>query len=112
MAIDAGLCDVAFLLFAGWVLNGSTTQRYKGNLNLRRDGLDVSRLISDLREVMFSAGSACASETGRPSRILGAIGLTQKQARGSVRIGFGRYTTLAELEAAADLINNAASQQG
>ena len=116
MAADAAhvaaLWGRASELFADWSVNGSATQRYKGNLNLRRDGLDVGRLMSDVREVMFSAGSACASESGKPSRILAAIGLTQEQARGSVRLGFGRYTTAEQLEAAADLINNAASQQG
>ena len=99
-------------LFAGWRLNGSAEARYKGNLNIRRDGIDVPRLMSDAREVAFSAGSACASESGKPSRILAAIGLTPEQARGSVRIGFGRYTTLEQLEAAAELLDNAAAQQG
>ena len=108
----AALWNRARELFAGWQLNGSAGQRYHGNLNIRRDGLDVGRLMSDVREVMFSAGSACASETGKPSRILAAIGLTQDQAKGSVRIGFGRYTTLEQLERAAVLIDAAAEQQG
>jgi cysteine desulfurase len=105
------LWDRALELFPGWRLNGSALHRYRGNLNLRRDGLDVSRLMSDVRDVMFSAGSACASESGKPSRILAAIGLTQSQARGSIRLGFGRYTTLSELEQAADMIMRAATQQ-
>ena len=116
MAADAahvsGLWSRARALFAGWQLNGSAELRYKGNLNIRREGLDVARLMSDVREVMFSAGSACASETGKPSRILAAIGLSPEQARGSVRIGFGRYTTVEQLEEAAELIDNAAAQQG
>ena len=99
-------------LFAGWRLNGSAEARYKGNLNIRRDGIDVPRLMSDAREVAFSAGSACASESGKPSRILAAIGLTAEQSRGAVRIGFGRYTAAEQLEEAAELINNAATQQG
>lgn len=107
----ASLWDRARVLFSGWHLNGSPQARYKGNLNLRRDGLDVARLMSDLREVMFSAGSACASESGKPSRILAAIGLTQQQARGSIRLGFGRYTTMTELEQGADMIMRAAAQQ-
>jgi cysteine desulfurase len=110
------LWDRARELFAGWTLNGSATRRYKGNLNLRcaddNGGLDVARLMSDLREVMFSAGSACASESGKPSRILAAIGITPEQARGSIRLGFGRYTTVEELEAAAEMVNHAAAQQG
>lgn len=108
----AALWTRARELFAGWTLNGSATQRWKGNLNLRNDGLDVGRLMSDVREVMFSAGSACASESNRPSRILAAIGLTPEQARGSIRLGFGRYTTVEELEAAAEMVNHAAAQQG
>lgn len=108
----AALWARALELFSGWHLNGSAEARYRGNLNIRRDGLDVGRLMSDLREVMFSAGSACASESGKPSRILAAIGLTPEQARGSIRLGFGRYTTMAELEEAAGLVIHAAAQQG
>ena len=108
----ATLWDRAQALFAGWDLNGSADQRYKGNLNIRRPGLDVARLMSDVRQVCFSAGSACASESRKPSRILAALGLTADQAKGSVRLGFGRYTSLAELEQAAQSINAAASQQG
>jgi len=108
----AALWDHWRELFPGWHLNGSAAARYKGNLNLRKDGLDVARLMSDVREVAFSAGSACASETGKPSRILAAIGLSAEQARGSVRIGFGRYTTIDELERAAAMITSAAALQG
>jgi cysteine desulfurase len=37
-------------------------------------------------------GSACASGSGRLSHVLRAIGLTDRQARSSIRLGFGRYT--------------------
>jgi cysteine desulfurase len=80
-----------------WRLNGTAAPRYHGNLNLRRAGLDVARLMSDLRDLAFSAGSACASGSGRPSHVLRALGLTEPQARASIRIGFGRYTTEEEL---------------
>ncbi|MEO1047285.1 MAG: aminotransferase class V-fold PLP-dependent enzyme [Pseudomonadota bacterium] len=98
-------------MFADWTLNGSADDRWHGNLNLRRDGLDVGRLMSEVRTVMFSAGSACASGSGRPSHVLKAIGLSDAQAKSSIRLGFGRYTKLEELEEAAKLINNAAAQQ-
>lgn len=106
------LWKVAKELFADWILNGSEIQRWHGNLNIRRDGLDVARLMSDCRTVMFSAGSACASGSGRPSHVLKAIGLSDAQAKSSIRLGFGRYTTLAEIEEAAALINRAAEVQG
>jgi cysteine desulfurase len=98
--------------FAGWTLNGSAEARWHGNLNLRRDGLDVARLMSELRDVAFSAGSACASGSGKPSHVLTALGLTREQARSSIRLGFGRYTTREALAAAADRITIAAAQQG
>ena len=99
------------MLPSDWIVNGSTAMRYKGNLNLRRDGLDAPRLISEVREVAFSAGSACASGSGRPSHVLRAIGLSESQARSSIRLGFGRYTTPAELREGFRLIFAAADNQ-
>ncbi|MDP8994584.1 MAG: cysteine desulfurase [Pseudomonadota bacterium] len=98
-------------LTAGWTLNGSESERYRGNLNLRRDGLDAARLISELRGVAFSAGSACASGSGRPSHVLAAIGLSEREARGSIRLGFGRYTGEEELVRALTAIEEAAERQ-
>jgi cysteine desulfurase len=80
-----------------WIVNGSADQRYHGNLNIRRKGVDASRLISDLRDLAFSLGSACASGSGRPSHVLRALGLSDREARSSIRLGFGRYTTEIEL---------------
>lgn len=94
-----------------WELNGSTTRRYLGNLNIRREGLDAARLISELRDVAFSAGSACASGSGRPSHVLRAIGLSDAQARSSIRLGFGRYTTASDLRDALRMIFAAADRQ-
>ncbi|MCT2558571.1 cysteine desulfurase [Tsuneonella sp. YG55] len=115
MAADAAHVDVlwdrARELFGDWDLNGSADARWHGNLNIRRKGLDVNRLMSECRTVMFSAGSACASGSGRPSHVLKAIGLTDKQAKSSIRLGFGRYTTIDEIEEAAAIINEAAGRQ-
>jgi cysteine desulfurase len=95
----------------GWILNGSSDRRYRGNLNCRRDGLDGARLLGDCRSVAFSLGSACASGSGRPSHVLRALGLSDKEARSSIRLGFGRYTEEAELTQACRLIAEAAAQQ-
>ena len=96
----------------GWTINGSTERRYHGNLNVRRDRLDVARLMSDCRDIAFSAGSACASGSGRPSHVLTALGLTEREAKSSIRLGFGRYTDEVELTDAIDRINAAARAQG
>jgi len=94
-----------------WNINGSISNRYAGNLNIRRNGIDAARLISELRRVAFSAGSACASGSGRPSHVLSALGLTDSEARSSIRLGFGRYTSLDELEQATAMIVEAAERQ-
>ncbi|MFN3989907.1 MAG: cysteine desulfurase family protein [Erythrobacter sp.] len=107
----AALGQRARALFAGWDVNGSLTHRWPGNLNIRREGLDVARLMSECRGVMFSAGSACASGSGRPSHVLSALGRSSAEAKSSIRLGFGRYTTMADLETAAAAIIAAAEEQ-
>ena len=94
-----------------WIINGSVEQRYHGNLNIRRDGLDVNRLMSELRDIAFSAGSACASGSGRPSHVLRALGRSAAEARSSIRLGFGRYTSEDDIIAGIERIVAAAAAQ-
>ncbi|MDT0574999.1 cysteine desulfurase family protein [Croceicoccus sp. F390] len=107
----AALQRQALASLTGWTVNGSLETRWPGNLNLRKDGLDVARLMSQVRSVAFSAGSACASGSGRPSHVLRAIGLDPSQTKSAIRLGFGRYTTSAQLEEACVLIETAAEAQ-
>jgi cysteine desulfurase len=104
----AKLWDHAAALFADWTINGSVENRYRGNLNIRMQDIDINRLMSECREVIFSAGSACASGSGRPSHVLRAIGLSDAEAKSSIRLGFGRYTTIEEIDSAAEMINSKA----
>jgi cysteine desulfurase len=108
----SGLSGLARSILSRWTLNGSETSRWPGNLSLRLEGLNFPRLMSDCREVAFSAGSACGSGTGAPSRVLTAIGLEPVQARSSIRLGFGRYTTREDVEQACRAIEAAAQAQG
>jgi cysteine desulfurase len=94
-----------------WTINGSVEARYHGNLNVRRAGVDATRVISELRDVAISAGSACASGSGRPSHVLTALGLSRAEVQSSLRVGFGRYTTEAELNEGLDRIIDAANRQ-
>ena len=105
------LWQIARAALPDWTLNGSMTARWHGNLNLWRPGLDVARLMSDCRTVAFSAGSACASGSGRPSHVLQALGLDANAAKSSIRLGFGRYTDPQKLAEALALIASAAKAQ-
>src|SRR3546814_11711583 len=75
-----------------WTINGSAERRYHGNLNLRREGVNALRLMSDARNVAFSLGSACGSGSGKVSHVLRAMGVSETDARASLRLGRGRYT--------------------
>ena len=105
------LWEAARNALPGFTLNGSSGQRWRGNLNIRREGLDIARLMSDLRDIAFSAGSACASGSGKPSYVLRAIGLSDKEARSSIRLGFGRYSRVHEVTEACARIAAAAEAQ-
>ena len=107
-----GLAELARSILARWTLNGSETARWPGNLSLRLEGLNFPRLLSDCRDLAFSAGSACGSGTGAPSRVLSAIGLEAREARNSIRLGFGRYTTRDEVETACRALEAGAAAQG
>ncbi|CAH0495657.1 cysteine desulfurase family protein [Novosphingobium sp. CECT 9465] len=106
------LWTLARSLFEDWTLNGSETERWHGNLNVRLPGLNVGRLLSECRNVAFSAGSACASGSGRPSHVLRALGLSDRDSKTAIRLGFGRYTGEEDLVQAAAAIHAAAKVQG
>jgi cysteine desulfurase len=97
---------------AGVFLNGHPELRLPGNLNLTFEGIEADALISDLKEVAISTGSACSSAKPETSHVLRALGCEPARARSSVRIGLGRFTTAEEIEVAADaLIAHVAAQR-
>lgn len=93
-------------------INGSTTHRWFGNLNLSFPGVDGARLLTDLRGLAVSSAAACASATGKPSHVLAALGVPAALAKASLRIGWGRFTTEEEIERAMAMINAAVRAQG
>ena len=48
----------------------------------------------------MSTGSACTSAEVAPSHALLALGLTHEQAGATLRLGIGRFTSAAEIDAA------------
>lgn len=92
-------------------LNGSMDRRVPGNLNIGFAGVDAEVLMGALPELAISTGSACTSASVEPSYVLKALGLGDSEARSAVRIGFGRFTTLGEVDAAADMIVQAVEDQ-
>jgi cysteine desulfurase len=80
-------------------VNGSTSARVPGNLNVTFDGVDGEALLVALDDVAVSSGAACTA--AEPSHVLTALGLSRDRALASLRFGVGRGTTEAEVDAAA-----------
>jgi len=74
------------------------------NLNVTFAGIDGEQLLRRLTEVAVSSGAACSSAEPRPSYVLQAIGLTEEEAKRSIRIGLGRFNTREEIEYAAEYL--------
>lgn len=87
----------------GVILNGDLHQRLSGNLNISVAGVNGSALLLALKPVVaLSSGSACSSQSTKPSHVLTALGHDPKLAQASLRFGVGRYNTLAEIEIVAE----------
>lgn len=93
-------------------LNGSTADRWHGNINVSFPGIDGARLLADLRGLAVSAGAACASAKGKPSHVLAALGVPEPLAKATLRIGWGRFTSEDEIDRAAEMIVSAVRAQG
>ena len=102
----ARLADLAALflerLGPGVAVHGDRRARIPGNLNIGFAGVPALDLMAAVPELALSVGSACTSAEVEPSYVLSALGLDAAAAGAALRIGFGRFTTEAELLRAAD----------
>ena len=72
------------------------------------NGLDAERLIFLLEDkgVYVSTGAACAASKGEKSHVLKAIGLSDSQIAGSLRLTMGETNTTEQIREAARIINS------
>ena len=89
---------------AGLRLNGHAKARVAGNLNLTFPQSTAAAILSEVPELCLSSSSACTSAADGSvgaSHVLTAIGLSTEEARRSLRIGIGRFTSDADIDTAA-----------
>jgi cysteine desulfurase len=79
-------------------LNGHPKERLPGNLNLSFAYVQGQALMTALRNVAVSSGSACTSASVEPSYVLRALGVTDDLAHSSIRFGLGRFNTEEEVD--------------
>ena len=91
-------------------LNGHPFQRLPNNLNFSFRFVKSGELLAKLPTLALATGSACASESGEPSYVLGAITQNPDQIEGAIRIGLGRPTQKEELEITFELLKEAVTQ--
>jgi cysteine desulfurase len=102
LALRARL-QAACLAVEGVELTGHPTERLPGLLSLlvrRADGFAASVAL-DLEGIACSTGSACASGSPEPSHVLTAMGVSDADAIGALRLSLGRGTTEADIDGAA-----------
>ncbi len=85
-------------------INGSPEHRLPGNLNVCFHNVDAETLMTAIRDVAVSSGSACNSEKVDPSHVLKALGLSDEDAGSSIRFGIGRFNSQAEIDHVANLV--------
>lgn len=84
-------------------VNGNVESCYAGIVSLSFAGVDTHALLERLPLLAASTGSACRSGSSAASPVLAAMG----NADGGLRISFGRFTTLLELEACVQMLAEA-----
>ncbi|MGD9841809.1 MAG: aminotransferase class V-fold PLP-dependent enzyme [Steroidobacteraceae bacterium] len=86
-------------------LNGHATQRASGILNVAFHGVEGESLLFALSDLAISAGAACSTGSDEASYVLRALGRSDQLAQSSLRFSLGRFSTVAEVDAALQLIN-------
>jgi cysteine desulfurase len=82
------------------VVNGSTSRRLPNNLHITLPGTDNERALLQLEEkgMLAAAGSACSASSEAASHVLLAMGVSEADARSSLRFTMGRATTEQDID--------------
>ncbi|MBO5926489.1 MAG: cysteine desulfurase [Clostridia bacterium] len=87
-------------LNSSFKLNGDKFNRLPNNANILFSGINGEALLykMDMLGVYASLGAACSAGSIEPSKVLTEMGLSEKEAKSSVRFTFGRENTFEEVD--------------
>lgn len=99
-ALRDRLADGILSAVQGSALNGGREGRLPNNCSIRFERIDGEALLLrlDLAGIAASSGSACTAGSQEISHVLRAIGLTEDQAKGSLRLTCGTGNTEQEID--------------
>ena len=86
------------------VRNGDESNCLPNTLNISFQGMDVSLLFSEMREVAASAGAACHTDEVDVSHVLEAMKIPMEYAMGTLRLSTGKHSTIEEIEKASEIL--------
>jgi len=94
------LIDGIFKKIDNVKLNGSRKKRLCNNVNVCFKGIEGEAIGAhlDAKGIASSSGSACSSKSLKPSHVLKAIGLSDADANGCLRLTLSKYTTEKEID--------------
>jgi cysteine desulfurase len=75
-------------------INGASALRVPNTSSMSFESIDGESIVLglDLKGIYVSTGSACSTGDPEPSHVLLAMGLSPKEAQGSIRISIGKDT--------------------
>ena len=90
----------------GTSVNGDRNHRLPNTTNISFDGIEseAALILLDERGVCCSAGSSCATGSGKPSHVLKAMGLTDAQATSALRLSLSHLSTSEEIDRACEIL--------
>jgi cysteine desulfurase len=92
------LAEKILLTIPATTLNGSSSNRWYGCVNISFDSVEGESLMAKLTDFGVSSGSACTSASLEPSYVLKAVGVSDDLAHTSLRIGLSKFTTKDEVD--------------
>lgn len=98
----------------GALINCEKNDRLINTISATLPGITAEDAVNYLSErgVFIGTGSACNSYEKNPSFVLKAIGLTDEEAYGTIRISLNRYTTLEDIDIFNQLLKQYIQQKG
>lgn len=87
-------------------INGASATRVPNTSSLSFESVDGESIVLglDLRGIYVSTGSACSTGDPEPSHVLLAMGLSPKEAQGSIRISLGKDTRDEDIDRVVDTL--------